>query len=321
MIADGFEVIERYLQELEALRYYARVRTENDSLLRQVDQLTKSAESQTAKAKSEASLNQKATSQLRKEEAEVKELSRKLGEVEAELSSIRNFQTKVLGTGGATLKEMKEQFLRAQASEIESKVKERARALELETHSRMPALIQEELRRVLASGDQPSEIRTIIDARARQLAEDMLRSNDTWPEWFRDYYLKQVNDSVTKGLAGEFDTKVKAEAQNKIEALKSSEWQRYVAAKAARLTTDLGSLLRELQGTWWFACDRCERRLGVAFGPSEVARLVGQGTVDVTCSSCLDPGVFPFFLNSVPHKVTVVSLQDLVLLYLGKTSN
>lgn len=321
MIAAGFESIERYLQELEALRHYRHVKAENDSLAQQVGQLTKEVESQTAKAKSEVSLNQKATYQLHKKEIEVQELSRKLKESEAELSSLQKFQTKLPGTSGATLKKMKEQFLRAQASEIENKVKERMRALETEMHSQMPALIQEELRRVLAGRDWPTEIRTIVDTRARQLAEEMLRAEGNWPEWFRAHYLKQVNDAVAKELVREFDNRVNAEAQNKLESLESSEWPRYVAAKAARLTTDLRSLLSELQGTWWFTCDRCGRRFGMAIGPSEVAHLVGQGTVDVTCSSCLDPGVFPFILNSVPHRVATVSLQDLVLLYLGKTSN
>jgi len=97
---------------------------------------------------------------------------------------------------------------------------------------------------------------------------------------------------------------VQAEVEKRLELMKVGEWKEYAGSKASTLASSLEDMLRELQGTWSFICDRCGRRLAVELSLSDIGSLLRGETVDITCATCLDPARFPFLLSTVhiPNK-------------------
>jgi len=313
VIKDEFKTLEKHVKELEALRHYPRVKQERDSLAMEVAHLKKKV----TVLESEVSTHNELSSQLSKREAEITELAGKLAEVGKELTSLRNFKVKLPDGAELTLDEMRAQFLCTEEDEVERKVKERLRALKKDIQRRMPGLVHKRLIQVLKSPSWPPEIATIIDTTARQIADGILSARDQWPDWFESYYLDEANALVNHRLTAEFERRVQAEAEKLLEVMKAGEWKEYAGSKARAIASSLKDLLKELQGTWWFTCDRCGRRLSVDLSPSDVGLLLGGKAIDITCITCLDPAPFPFILSTVQHKVISLSLEGLLELYMG----
>ena len=313
MIKNEFKTLEKHIRQLEALRCYPRVKQERDSLAIEVAQLKEKV----AVLESEVSTKNELSSQLSKREAEISELVGKLAEAGKELTSLRNFEVKLPDGGKLTLDEMRVQFLRAEEDEIERKVKEGLQALRKDMRRRMPGLVHKRLIQVLESPNWPLEIARIIDTTARQIADGILGATDQWPDWFKSYYLSEVNALVNRHLTAEFESRVQAEAEKRLELMKAGEWREYTGSRARALASSLKDLLKELQGTWWFTCDGCGRRLSVDLSPSDIGLLLGGKTIDITCTTCLDPAPFPFILSTVQHKVVSLSLGGLLELYMG----
>jgi len=212
---------------------------------------------------------------------------------------------------------MRAEFLQAAEDEIERKVKERLKTLKKNMRRRMPNLVHESLIQVLNSSEWPPEVVKVVDSRARQIADGVLGTKDKWPDWFKSYYLDEVNALVNQHLTAEFETRVQAEAEKRLELMKAGAWKEYAGYKARALASSLKHLLKELQGTWSLTCDRCGRRLSVDLSPSDVSLLLGGKTIGITCTTCLDPAPFPFILSTVQHKIISLSLGGLLELYLG----
>jgi hypothetical protein len=313
VIKNEFKTLEKHTKELEALRGYPRVKQERDSLAMEVAQL----EEKVAVLESEVSTKNELSSQLSKREAEIDELAHKLAQAGKELTSLRNFKVKLPDGGELTLDEMRVQFLHAEEDEVERKVKERLRTLKKNIRRRMPDLIHKRLVQVLKQTSWPLEIARIIDTTARQIAGGILGARDRWPDWFRSYYLEEVNALVSQRLTAEFEKRVQVEAEKRLELMKAGEWKEYAGSKASVLASSLKDSLKELQGTWWFTCDRCGRRLSVDLSPSDVGLLLRGKIIDIPCTTCLDPAPFPFILSTVQHKVISFSLEGLLELYMG----
>jgi hypothetical protein len=313
VIKDEFKTLEKHVKELEALKHYPRVKQKRDSLAKEVAQLK---EKVTA-LESEVSTKNGLSSQLSKREAEISEMAGKLAETEKELASLRDFKVKLPDSAELTLAEMRTQFLHAEEDEIGRRVKERLLKLGKNIRERMPSLVRKRLIQVLNSTEWPSEIAGVIDSKARQIADAILAEKDHWPDWFKSYYLDEVNALVSQQLNTEFEKRVQSEAEKRLEMMKAGEWKEYAGSKARTLASSLKDLLKELQGTWWFTCDRCSQRLSIDFGPSDIGLLLGGGTIDITCATCLDPAPFPFVLSTVRHKVVSLTLGRLLELYMG----
>ncbi len=313
MIKNEFKTLEKHIKELEALRRYPRVKQERDSLAMEVAQLKEKV----AVLESEVSTHNELSSQLSKRDAEINELDGKLAEVGKELASLRKFKVKLPDGGELTLDEMRVQFLQAEEDEIEKKVKERLQTLKKNIRRRMPGLVHKRLIQLLESPSWPPEIARPIDTTARQIADDTLGARDQWPDWFRSYYLDEVNTLVKQRLSTEFERRVQAEVGKRLELMKAGEWKEYAGSKASALASSLKDMLRELQGTWRFSCDRCGRGLSVNLSASDIGLLLEGETIDITCTTCLDPAPFPFILSTVRHKVVGLSLGGLLELYMG----
>lgn len=318
MIKDELERLERYTKELEALKNYSQVKSEKDSLAEETAGLKDKVVQLQAQLKNEISVRKELSLQLSNSEAEVKELSMMLDEARKELSSLKDFKAKLPEGAVLGLDEVKTQFLKAEEEEIERRAKARLGELEKGLRSQMPALVHKKLIEVLRSPTWPPEIEKVIVSRARQIADEILRDSESWPDWFREDYLNKVKELVSKELDSEFENRVQAEAEKRLDTMKADEWKEYIARKATELAVDLKGLVRELQGTWWFSCDRCNRRLALEIGLPEIGVLLGGGVIDVVCSACSDPAPFPFILSSIPHKVSSLTLGELIRAYMGE---
>ncbi len=317
MFKDGFENLERYNRELEAVKNYAQVKEDRDSLAKEAGQLKGKLGHLEAQLKSEVRKKEELSLRLKKGEAAVKELSTKLDEIGKELSSLRNLSVKLPEGSVLSLDEMKAQFLKAEEDEIEGRAKARLGELEKELHSQMPALVYQRLIEIIKHPGLPPEIDEVINSHAKKITDDSLRDMDKWPDWFKEYYSNEVKESVSWGLNSEFEKRMRAEAERRLDALKAGQWRDYTAHKARGLAVDLKGLVSQLQGTWWFTCDRCGRRLSVDLSLSDVGLLLGGKIIDIACTTCLDPAPFPFILSTVQHKVIGLRLEGLVELYMG----
>lgn len=317
MAANEFERMELYLQNLEALRYYPQVKEERDSLTVEASKLKEKVTQLKNQLKTETATKNELSSRLTKTVDEAKELTNRLNEAEKELSSLREFKAKFPEGGEITLEETRALFLDAEKGEIERRAQERFQGLEADVQAQMPALVKENLRQVLNSSEWPPEITEIIHSKARQIADGILGTKEQWPEWFKSYYLEQVNASVSQQLDAEFERRVQTEAEKRLELLKAGEWKGYAAAKVMALTASLKNLLKELQGKWWFACDRCGRKLAIDLNPSDIGLLLRGGTIDIVCNTCLDPAPLPFIFSTVQHRIGNLSLESLLKLYMG----
>ena len=313
MIKNEFKTLEKHIKELEALRRYPRVKQERDSLAMEVAHLREKV----TVLESEASTHNELSSQLSKREVEINELAGRLADAGKELASLKSFKVKLPDRAELTLDEMRAQFLHVEEDEIEKKVKERLQTLKKNIRRRMPGLVHKRLIQLLESPSWPPEIARAIDTTARQIADDTLGAKDQWPDWFRSYYLDEVNTLVKQRLTTEFERRVQAEVEKRLELMKVGEWEEYAGSKASALASSLKDMLRELQGTWSFICDRCGRRLAVELSLSDIGSLLRGETVDITCTTCLDPARFPFLLSTVQHKVVSLSLEGLLELYMG----
>ena len=315
MIKNEFKTLEKHIKELEALRRYPLVKQERDSLAMEVAHLREKV----TVLESEASTHNELSSQLSKREVEINELAGKLADAGKELASLKSFKVKLPDRAEFTLDEMRVQFLHAEEDEVERKVKERLRTLKKNIRRRMPNLVHKRLIQVLESPSWPPEIARVIDTAAREITDGILGARDQWPDWFKNYCVDEVNALVNHHLTAEFEKRVQAEAEKRLELMKAGEWKEYAGSKASVLASSLKDSLKELQGTWSFTCNRCGRRLSVDLSPSDVALLLGGKTIDIACTTCLDPAPFPFILSTVQHKVVSVSLGGLLELYMSST--
>lgn len=248
MIEGELKTIETYVQDVEALRHYPEVKTERDSLAGEVAQLREKVRQLTVEVKAEASARKRASVELGKRESEIKNVGRQLREAQEELVSLKAFRAKAPGDAGVPLEEMKGQFLHAQEDEIERRAQERLKEVEKEMRSRMPTLVHKELARVLTSPNWPPEIERVVTLHAARMADERLRDKDRWPDWFKERYARQVQEAVANGLDLEFGNRVRAETQQRLESLKSSQWERYSAAKAKELAADVRAMVSKLRG-------------------------------------------------------------------------
>lgn len=114
---------------------------------------------------------------------------------------------------------MQAEFLQAAEGDIERRVKERPESLENDIRNRMPTLVHESLLEVFSSSEWPPEVAKVVDSRARHITNGMLGTKDKWPDWFKNCYLNDVNALVNQHLNAEFETRVQAEAEKRLELM------------------------------------------------------------------------------------------------------
>jgi len=286
----SIEDIERYLQELEAIKNYAQVKQDREMLLRKIEELNVS-----------------------------------LDNALEEVSSLKSSKAKLDGAE-MTLEEARLDFLRAQDAEIEKRAADRFEKLKADYESQMPQLVHQRLSDVLKQPWLPVEVAKLIGTEARKKTDAALRDQNSWPEWFRKLYEEEVKKKISAGLNQEFDARVEtaamARAKQRLNELITKEWpawcQANVEPKIAALQTKINAgVFQLLKGPWVFTCDRCATKFNTGLTSSGIEDILTKGQVRIECSNaaCEDKGLF----SSRRHTFQV-SLHELIESYISAGS-
>ena len=284
----SIETIERYLQELEAIKNYPQVKQER------------------------AEFSQK-----------VEELKVSLDNALKEISSLKGLKAHLDGAE-MTLEEARLDFIWAQDAEIEERAADRFAKLKADYESKMPQLIYQRLCGILNQPWLPVEIAKLIDSEAKKKADAILRDQNGWPPWFKGVYLEEVKKKVGADLNEEFNARVEtaaiARAQQRLNELTATEWPAWYRAnvqpKIAALQTRINAAVFQLlKGPWVFTCDRCGAKVDTELSASGIEALLTRGQVGIECSnaSCEDSGWF----SSRRHTFRV-SLQQLIEFHISR---
>lgn len=286
----SIEEIERYFQELEAIKNYAQVKQDREMLSRKIEELNVS-----------------------------------LDNALREVSSLKKSKAKLDGAE-MTLEEARLDFIQARDAEIEKRAADRFQKLKGDYESKMPQLIYQRLSDVLKQPWLPVEIAKLIDTEAKKKADTVLRDQNSWPEWFKKFYEEEVKKKVSAGLNEEFTARVEtaaiARVQQRLNELTATEWPAWYRAnvepKIAALQTKIkAGVFQLLKGPWVFTCDRCGTKVDTALTASRIEALLTRGQVGIECSNavCEDKGLF----SSRRHTFQV-SLHELIESYISAGS-
>lgn len=261
------DTIERYIQELEAIKNYPRVIQERDTLSQ-----------------------------------EAQELKDNLDNALKEIASLRGFKTNLDGAN-ITLEEARLHFLGVQDAEIEKRAADRFERLKTELESEMPGLVYRRLCDILGRSPWPREIAELINTEADKKADVILRHQGSWPPWFEELYRGEVQEKVHAGLNEEFNAKVEAMAESmareKLNYLISTHWPSWhrenVEPKIAELEDKIrANALQLIRGPWRFTCDQCNTSFSAKLATRDVEQLLKTGRTNVACanSQCEDRAFF-----------------------------
>jgi hypothetical protein len=282
----SMEAIERYLQELEAIKNYTQVKLDKERLSQ-----------------------------------EVEELKVNLSDALKEVSSLKESKAK-LDDAEMTLEEARLDFVRSQDAEIEKRMVDRFEKLKADYESQMPQLVYRRLCEILNQQWLPKDIAELVKTEAQKRADAILHDQNRWPEWFRQIYEGAVEKKVSDGLNREFDSRVETaantRAQKKLKELINSKWPAWLQANIAPKIADLESKIYSgvfdlLRGPWTLTCDRCTTSTGIELTLEEIEQMLRTGQLRVACvnPACDDSGLF-----STHRHTFLVSLRDLIKTYI-----
>jgi hypothetical protein len=278
----SMENIERYFQELEAIKNYSQVKQDKEKLSQEIEELKVS-------------------------------LDNALKEVTSLKSSKAN-----LDGAEMTLEEARLDFIHAQDAEIEKRATSRFEALKADYESRMPQLVYQRLRDIFKQPVLPEEITKLIDTEAKKKADTILNDRNRWPEWFKKLYEEEVKKKVRAGLNQEFEARVEtaanSRAQQKLAELTNKEWPAWYQANVTPRIAEVESKIYAgvfdlLKGPWVLTCDRCATSFSFELTAELIEQMLRAGQIKVVCSNpeCEEKGWF----SSRRHTFSV-SLHNLI---------
>lgn len=263
----NIDTVERYLQELEAIKNYPEVKREKEKLFQKVEELKVS-----------------------------------LDNTLKEVSSLKSSKANLDGDQ-MTLEEARLDFIRVQDAEVEKRATDRFGKLKTDYESKMPQLVYQRLRDILKQPGLPKEIAKPIDTEAKKKADTILCDPDNWPPWFRELYEEEVEKKVSVGLNQEFNARVETaaitRARQRLRELTTTEWPEWyqinVDPKIAELEIKINTgALQLLMGPWVFTCEQCGTKFGAKLTASGIEDLLREGLVRIECSNaaCEDSSWF-----------------------------
>ena len=278
----SIDTVERYLQELEAIKNYPQVKREKEKLFQKAEELKVS-----------------------------------LDNALKEVSSLKSSRANLYGAE-MTLEEARLDFIRVQDAEVEKRAADRFEKLKADYESKMPQLVYQKLRDILKQPRLPEEIAKLIDTEAKKKADAILHDQNNWPEWFKKFHEEEVKKKVNAGLNEEFNARVEtaavARARQRLNELTSTEWpawyQANVEPRIIELETKINTgALQLLIGPWGFTCDQCGTSSNAELTAGEIEQLLRTGQIKVACANpdCEDHSLF-----STRRHTFQVSLYNLI---------
>jgi len=309
----SFEPVEKYINELEALKHYPEVKQQRDKLVEEnaelkarVAGLEKEVVDVKAELAHESEERKVAEDGLNEKTSSAEKLGAEMDEVSRELKALKEFEFKSTRGMDLTLEQARDEFLKAQESEIEERASEKFDVLKADFETKIPGLVHDKLIKTLGKLPWPKEIDSAIGAKAKEIADGILRNKERWPDWFKEFYLKEVRSGVSAGLDAEFEQRVEKGATER--AGKLSDLKAKIKENA----------VRALEGPWGgIKCDRCGADQG-AFKLTEdgISSMLTREYIE---SECINPHCedLPAFRRRRRHKIRILIL-DLIAAHIRR---
>jgi hypothetical protein len=284
---DELKTIEVYTRELEALRDYDRIKKERDELAERCSKLETG-----------------------------------ISELNGELASLKGFKIEFVGKE-LTLEQAKVEFVRAYNDEIERRANEKFEVLKADLENKMPKLVYNKLIEIVKKPPWPKEIAGAIESKAGQMANEILRNKERWPDWFKEFYVNEVRAGVNAGLDAEFEQRVEEKAteraEKRLEELVNVEWPRWLKTHVKPKISELESKMRKdmigvLKGPWCgVRCNECGTEIGeIELTENNIADLLCNLPVEFECANPNCRG-----LLGRKRKIRI-SLYDLIAAHVGR---
>lgn len=152
----------------------------------------------------------------------------------------------------------------------------------------------------------------VYGAEIQQRVDQILKTEDMWPNWFKQIADEQIQSGIKKSLNEAFSLKVQAAIHN----AKTVEWPKFLEDYTRTRITPLCQQLIQKQLakpiTIQKACDKCGTVMTVSLSPFHIAELIRSPHIIV---DCLNPGCRDLFLR---HRLSI-TLGD-VLNTIAETS-
>jgi hypothetical protein len=278
---EELRAMEAHLKELKALKRYKEAERLKEELCQLKTRLSE-LQAENGRLKKQLTLNTNA-------EREACELREALNQTRDELCMLKEVKGIINGKH-LTVEEAARKFVKAREAEISGRVENEVKALREKFEAEAPELIYRRLLAILKKSHWPAEIAQIIEKKAEEKAQSK--------------------------LGEEFQQRVHEDALGRLEEVKQTQWRPFVEEKAARISSNLVTLVAELQGTWRLTCDRCHRRVTAEVSPVEIAALL-KGERVAECPNCMDLNLPPA-PPVAPHKINGSALEDLLEAYLAE---
>ena len=156
-----------------------------------------------------------------------------------------------------------------------------------------PKLIEDGVRKEVAAFPTGCSQATfnVINERAVQRRDSMLRDPGLWPQWFQDLYNRNVSDDVGAGLNATFFQKLKERVDQEVRQKLTVEWPKFVNTQIIpQFQGSLRSQLQKLNTTFIIGCDKCGQEYEVEITPDLIADLIKNPQIFRECQnpSCKD---------------------------------
>ena len=123
----------------------------------------------------------------------------------------------------------------------------------------------------------------VYDAEIQQRVDQILKTEDLWPHWFKQIVDNQIQSGIKKGLNEAFSLKVQAAIHN----AKMVEWPKFLEEYTRTRITSLCQQLIQNQLTKPItiqkACDKCGTISVVSLSPFHIAELIKSPHIIADC--------------------------------------
>lgn len=300
----SLEKIEQYIRELEAIKYYDKVRSERDSLLREnekireelsskeekLQELMKANEDLDKKLKVKMDENDKLKAELKARGEEIDRLGKEIKQLKSRIDELEGLKALV---EGKSLKEAEEVFLKAKKEGIKNHAEKLFAQMrfEWEKNEKPKEVLNEAikwLKHTLEELSKPGPclfLKEVVDAGLPEKIEEIIGSE------------------VRKRLDAEFTRRVEErseqKAQEKLKCKVNVEWPNWykvnVEPQIRMLQSKvMNNVFKALEGPWTITCDKCRIRFSVSLTPEGIKNLIKNDFVEVECQNinCVDPSLF-----------------------------
>lgn len=326
---DELKETERYFQRLTELENYPELKHERDELKEENLRLEERVSELEGKIRDQAgeidglkaTLGEElkrrkgAEEKLEFETDRVKELRAEIESLKKEINSLRIYKLRFTNGKEVTLEQAKAEFIKAHEEEIEKRANESFLKFKSDYEAKMPKLIHGRLLELLSKRPRPDYIEGVIGVEAKRMSDEILYHPEKWPDGFKGFFAKELNEKLKNAINSEFNARVVKEASRmaieKLAVLKREEWPRWCSENIEPRLRDLESrvgenALKQLMGPWHVPCEKCGAVQKVSLEDC-VGNLLNLGYTEVGCSNpaCRNWGVFR-------HNIRV-TLRELVL--------